>query len=108
MENVKKNFQANTRKNNNLICIKGKVEDTLKIKNNLPNKISLLRLDTDWYESTKIELEKLWPRVVPGGIMVLDDYHSWGGSRKAFHEAFGDSLEIHTIDTTAIWVKKDK
>jgi len=88
--------------------VKGDVCQTLKLGGNLPNKIALLRLDTDWYESTKIELEKLWPRVVPGGIMVLDDYHSWGGSRKAFHEVFGDSLEIHTIDTTAIWVKKDK
>ena len=40
--------------------------------------------------------------------MVLDDYHSWRGSKKAFHEVFGDSLEIHTIDRTAVYVRKTK
>ena len=61
LEDVKKNFEMNTENNDNLICIKGEVEKTLKIVENLPTKISLLRLDTDWYESTKIELEVLFP-----------------------------------------------
>ena len=38
--------------------------------------------------------------------MVLDDYPTWEGSRKAFNEVFGDSLKIHTIDNKAVWVEK--
>lgn len=42
-----------------------------------------MRLDTDWYESTAAELDVLWPRVVAGGLMLVDDYFVWGGARKA-------------------------
>ena len=59
-EQVVENFHKFTNKNN-LICIKGDVEKTLNFKENLPNKISILRLDTDWYSSTKKELEILFP-----------------------------------------------
>ena len=55
IEDVKGNFKKNTPENNNLACIKGPVEKTLKIKKNLSKKISILRLDTDWYKSTKVE-----------------------------------------------------
>ena len=51
-------------------------------KNNLPQKISLLRLDTDFYESTKIELEKLYPLLVKGGFLIIDDYGHWKGAKK--------------------------
>ena len=57
--------------------IKGDVCRPLNVTTNIPNKIAFLRLDTDWYESTLKELQVLWPRVVPGGYMVLADYHSW-------------------------------
>lgn len=107
LENVKKNFQANTSKNNNLICIKGKVEDTLKIKNNLPNKISLLRLDTDWYESTKIELEVLFPLLSKNGILIIDDYGYWKGSKKAVDEYFKDKkINLFKIDFTSRYLFK--
>jgi hypothetical protein len=46
-------------------------------------------LDTDFYLSTKIELEVLYPRLVSGGYLVIDDYHSWDGARKAVDEYFG-------------------
>ena len=88
--------------------IKGPVEQTLLDNNNLPKNIALLRLDTDWYESTLQELLTLWPLLNVGGYMVLDDYNSWRGSQKAFHEVFGTSLEIHTIDRTAVYVRKTK
>ena len=65
--------------------IKGKVEDTLRTTR-LPEKISVLRLDTDWYESTAAELELLWPRLQPGGLLYVDDYFTWGGARKAVQE----------------------
>jgi hypothetical protein len=88
--------------------VKGDIVQTLNNPSNVPNKIALLRLDTDWYESTLKELKVLWPKLVIGGYMVLDDYGSWQGSKKAFHEVFGDSLEIHNIDGKAVYIKKDK
>ena len=88
--------------------IKGDCNQTLKDPKNLPDNIAFLRLDTDWYESTLTEILQLWPRLQVGGIMVLDDYHSWQGSKKAFNEVFGNSLKIHTIDRTAIYVKKER
>lgn len=66
--------------------IKGKVEDTLP--KNAPAKISLLRLDTDWYESTLHELTHLYPRLVKGGVLIIDDYGYWRGCRKAVDEYF--------------------
>lgn len=68
--------------------IKGKVENSLLESSNLPEKISLLRLDTDWYESTLIELEILYPKLAKGGILILDDYGDWLGSKKAVDEYF--------------------
>ncbi len=62
----------------------GKVEDTLLQRR--PESIAILRLDTDWYESTKVELEHLYPLVVSGGIILLDDYFRWQGHRKAVDE----------------------
>jgi O-methyltransferase len=64
----------------------GPVEKTLLSE--LPEKISLLRLDTDWYASTAIELEKLYPRLVRGGVIIIDDYTTWAGARKAADEYF--------------------
>ena len=67
---------------------KGMVEDT--IPGNAPEKISILRLDTDWYESTKHELEHLYQRLSPGGVLIIDDYGHWEGARKAVEEFFAD------------------
>ena len=53
--------------------------------------IALLRLDTDWYKSTAYELEILYPKVVPGGILVVDDYGHFKGARKAVDEYFSKS-----------------
>jgi len=74
--------------------IKGKVEDTLP--KNCPDKISLLRLDTDWYESTKQELESLFPLLSSGGILIIDDYGVWRGAKKATDEYFEkNKVQIH-------------
>ena len=62
----------------------GEVEDTIPAQ--MPERISLLRLDTDWYESTRHELEHLWPRLRPGGVLILDDYGWWDGARRAVDE----------------------
>ena len=66
-----------------------------------PEKIALLRLDTDWYESTAHELRNLWPRLQPGGILIIDDYGWWKGARRAVDEWMKDlpqRLFLHRID----------
>jgi len=68
------------------IFIKGDVLKTLSEEKNLPKKISLLRLDTDWYESTKFEMDILYPRLQKNGVLLIDDYGFWTGSRKAVDE----------------------
>ena len=79
--------------------VAGRVEET--IPDQSPAMIALLRLDTDWYESTKHELEHLYPRVSPGGIVIIDDYGFWHGARKAtdeFLDVLGEPLYLHRID----------
>lgn len=106
IEQVIKNFNENVIKND-LITIKGKVEETLLNKDNLPSKISLLRLDTDWYSSTKIELEILYPLLEKNGILIIDDYGYWQGARKAVDEYFLDKkVTIFKIDFTGRMIIK--
>lgn len=64
--------------------VQGKVEET--IPETVPEKIAILRLDTDWYESTKHEMIHLFPRLSPNGILIVDDYGHWLGSKKAVDE----------------------
>jgi O-methyltransferase len=66
--------------------VEGKVEDTLPAS--APGRIALLRLDTDWYASTRHELEHLYPRLEPGGVLILDDYGHYEGARRAVDEYF--------------------
>lgn len=66
--------------------VKGDVVQTLKREK--PEQISILRLDTDWYESTMEELVQLYPRLSIGGVLVIDDYGYWEGARKATDEYF--------------------
>jgi hypothetical protein len=64
-----------------IIFVKGKVEETLP--KDAPKEISILRLDTDWYESTYHELIHLYPRLSVGGVLIIDDYGHWEGARRA-------------------------
>ena len=68
---------------------RGMVERT--IPDQAPARISVLRLDTDWYESTKHELVHLWPRLSPGGILIVDDYGEFTGARDAVDEHFASN-----------------
>lgn len=70
IEDVKNNFAYSGYPEEMVQFVKGDVGITLKDKENLPKEIALLRLDTDWYESTKIELEVLFPRLVRGGVCL--------------------------------------
>jgi len=79
--------------------VEGDVAQTLT--HTVPETIALLRLDTDWYESTRIGLEVLYPRLAVGGVCILDDYGHWQGARKAvddYFEDLGHRPYMHTID----------
>jgi O-methyltransferase len=107
LNDVKNNILKSC-KNNYVIPIKGMVEDTLKVKSNLPKNISLLRLDTDFYSSTLVELKKLYPRLSKGGILIIDDYGYWRGARKAVDEYFKDKkILMHRIDFSVRLIVKN-
>lgn len=84
LQEVKDNLESTGYPKNNLVFVPGKVEDTIPAK--MPERIALLRLDTDWYASTKHELEHLFPLLVPGGVLIIDDYGHWKGARQAVDE----------------------
>jgi O-methyltransferase len=82
--------------------VEGPVEVTVPA--NTPDGIALLRLDTDWYESTKHELVHLYPRLARGGVLILDDYGHWQGARRAVDEYLAQEdvrLLLNRIDNTA-------
>jgi hypothetical protein len=81
--------------------IEGNVLTT--IPSNAPEQIALLRLDTDWYASTRHELQHLYPRLARGGVLIVDDYGYWRGARKATDEYLASLPArplLHRIDYT--------
>jgi O-methyltransferase len=85
--------------------IKGMVEETVPTE--APDEIAVLRLDTDWYESTRHELEHLYPRLSPGGVLIVDDYGHFLGARKAVDDYFaGQRVFLHRLDYTGRLVIK--
>jgi hypothetical protein len=81
--------------------VKGRVEDTIPAL--APEGLAVLRLDTDWYESTRHELEHLYPRLADGGVLIIDDYGHWEGARRAVDEYFerhASPLLLNRIDYT--------
>ena len=87
--------------------IEGRVEDT--IPDSAPERIALLRLDTDWYESTRHEMIHLFPRLCVGGVLILDDYGHWLGARRAVDEYLQEHdvpLFLQKIDYTGRYAVK--
>jgi O-methyltransferase len=81
--------------------VRGKVEETIPAS--APDSISLLRLDTDWYTSTTHELVHLFPRLAQAGVIIIDDYGHWRGSREACDEYFAKNripILLNRIDYT--------
>lgn len=109
LTDVKRNLKSTEFPESNLVYIKGKVEDTLPTK--IPNgKISLLRLDTDWYESTKHELNILFPMLTENGVLIVDDYGYWKGCRQAVDEYFETNnfpVLMNRIDSTGRIILKN-
>ena len=86
---------------NQFRLVEGDVLSTIPAE--APATLSLLRLDTDWYKSTKHELNELYPRLSRGGILIIDDYGYWRGARKATDEFFlslDDRPLLNRIDYT--------
>lgn len=101
IDDVQHNMNQTGYPKENIQFIKGRVEDT--IPGSIPDKISLLRLDTDWYESTRHELFHLYPVLAKRGVLILDDYGHWQGARKAIDEYFSGvnkNILLHRIDYT--------
>jgi hypothetical protein len=79
--------------------VRGRVEDT--IPGAAPEQIALLRLDTDWYESTRHELVHLYPRLARRGVLIIDDYGHYAGARQAVDEYFErDAILLTRVDYT--------
>ena len=98
---VKKTMSLTNFPQTKIHYIKGKVEETLPL-DSIGN-ICLLRLDTDWYESTKHELIHLYPKLIKGGVLIIDDYGFWKGARKAVDEYFTENnipILLNRLDAT--------
>ena len=101
LDEVRSNLRRTDYPEARLHFVKGKVEDTIPV--HAPDGIALLRLDTDWYASTRHELIHLYPRLRTNGVLIIDDYGWWQGARQAVDE-YMDGLEfaplLHRIDET--------
>lgn len=103
IDEVRHNLATTGFPSDRLHFVKGKVEDTLPAQSPR-GPVSILRLDTDWYESTRHELEHLYPRLVRGGVLIIDDYGHWAGARKAvdeYVERHDLRLLLQRVDYTA-------
>ena len=101
IERVAKALSVTGYPNGRLHLIPGRVEETLATA--APERIALLRLDTDWYESTRQEMNVLFPRLARGGVLIVDDYGHWQGARRAVDEYMKThqlKLLLHPIDYT--------
>jgi hypothetical protein len=99
LDDVKQAMASTGYDEDKLVYVPGKVEDTVPERS--PDAIALLRLDTDWYESTYHELKHLYPRLSVGGVLILDDYGHWEGARKAVDQYVGEhnlKLLLNRID----------
>jgi hypothetical protein len=100
-EEVLANFARVDYPSSHIHAVEGDVRETLY--RTVPAAVALLRLDTDWYESTRIELERLYPRLSPGGVLLVDDYGHFTGARKAvddYFTSFAVPVLLHRDDYT--------
>jgi O-methyltransferase len=107
IEDVRANMDATGYPRERVRLVEGKVEETVPAQ--APDTIAILRLDTDWFESTWHELVHLYPRLVPGGVLIVDDYGWWRGSREAVDRYFAEHdirmLLMRVDDTARMGVK---
>ena len=92
MTEARNNVHGTGYDKNNLLLIKGDVKKTLEAQ--APDKISILRLDTDFYDSTLVELQILFPKLARGGFLIIDDYYTFKGSKQATDEYFENRQQM--------------
>ncbi len=108
LEDVRANMASTGYPAERVHFVAGPVERTLPTQAP-PGPIALLRLDTDWYESTAHELRHLFPLLAPGGVLIIDDYGHWEGARRAVDEylaALPQRYFLHRIDYTGRMIIK--
>jgi len=108
LNEVKKNIKQNNKRNfDKYIFIEGDILETLNDKDNYPNKISFLRLDTDIYKTTKKQLEILYEKLVKGGVLHIDDYGLCPGVKTAVDNFFSNkNIWLHRVDMTCRYLIK--
>ena len=102
LDEVKNNLKSAGYPEEKIVFVKGKVEDT--IPGVIPEKIAILRLDTDWYESTYHELIHLYPLLSKNGFLIIDDYGYWQGAREAVDKYFAENgidIFMNRLDNSA-------
>jgi O-methyltransferase len=99
---VRNSFDKKGLLSENVVFVEGDVCQTLGNADRLPEQICVLRLDTDWYESTKKELEVLYPKLSLGGCLIIDDYGYWAGSKKATDEYFASQAKRPFLQYTDV------
>jgi hypothetical protein len=106
LDDVKKGFEGVAYPQERLHFVPGRVEET--VPDRAPEEIAILRLDTDWYASTKHELTHLYQRLSPGGVLIIDDYGTWQGSKQAtdeFLDQTGEPLLLARASRARVAVK---
>lgn len=110
LEDVERLFFSILRfRRENIVIQKGWFQDTIPFIKDQIGAIAILRIDADWYESTRFVLEHLYDHVISGGYIILDDYGYWEGCRKAVHEFFQSRnlhIPISIIDYTGAYFQK--
>ncbi len=111
IENIYNTFKTLNISMKNVTLVKGFFDETLTIQENIDKlgDIAILRLDADWYESTKFCLDTLYEKVIVGGVIIIDDYGHWVGAKRAvdeFREKYNiNSPLIQTDYTEHYWIK---
>lgn len=108
LEEVRRNMISTGYPEKNIILVKDKVEDAIPAT--MPAQISLLRLDTDWFESTYHELIHLYPLLQQKGVLIIDDYGHWKGARKAVDRYFSEhklTVLLNRVDYSVRLAVKD-
>lgn len=108
LEDVKHNMSLTGYPQEKIHFIVGDVLETLN--ENRPQPIAILRLDTDWYHSTRAELDALYDNVSIGGVVIIDDYGFWEGARRAVDEFLAERKEhvlmVAVDQTVRMWIKQ--
>lgn len=102
-------FEVLKLKKENIVIKKGWFQNSLPREKENIGPIAILRLDGDWYESTKVCLDNLYDKVIIGGYIIIDDYGHWEGAKRALEDFFkerGIKPNLVKIDYTGVYFKK--